>query len=134
MGKPSCYPPSPFFCRPEAQAEGSLGTCVPRDDIPGRRPERSEGCLGTTGGGALQGVEISRFARNDRKGCRPVPTFCRPEAQAEGSPLRRRPERSVLWDAVPNEVRDASLSLGMTKNGRSEAQCRGTFLNSPRVF
>jgi hypothetical protein len=35
--KPSC-------CRPEASAEGSLGTCVPRDDIPGRRPERSEGC------------------------------------------------------------------------------------------
>ena len=39
--------PSPFllpralFCRPEAQAEGSLGTGVPRDDIP--KP-----CLGRT--------------------------------------------------------------------------------------
>jgi hypothetical protein len=54
--KPSC-------CRPEASAEGSLGTCVPRDDIPGRCPERSEG------------------------------------------------------DAVPSEARDASLSLGRTKEG-----------------
>jgi hypothetical protein len=25
-------------------SEGSLGACAPRDDIPGRRPERSEGC------------------------------------------------------------------------------------------
>jgi hypothetical protein len=34
--------------------------------------------------------------------------------------------------AIPNEVRDASLSLGMTKNGRSAGQGReGTFLNSP---
>jgi len=40
-------------CRPAASAEGSLGACVPQDDIPkrrperseGRRPERSEGCL-----------------------------------------------------------------------------------------
>ena len=30
------------------------------------------------------------------------------------SPWGRRPERSVLWDAVPNEVRDASLSFGKT--------------------
>jgi hypothetical protein len=37
-------PEPPFFCRPE-RSEGSLGACVPRDDIPGRRPERSEGCL-----------------------------------------------------------------------------------------
>jgi hypothetical protein len=33
-----------FFCRPE-RSEGSLGTGVPREDIPGRRPERSERCL-----------------------------------------------------------------------------------------
>ncbi len=33
------------------------------------------------------------------------PSCCRPEASAEGSPPR---------DAVPNEVRDASLSLGKT--------------------
>jgi hypothetical protein len=29
-------------CRPEALAEGSLGAYAPRDDMPGRRPERSE--------------------------------------------------------------------------------------------
>jgi|GEM_PF-1959632 len=29
-------------CHPEPQGEGSLGACAPRDDIPGRCPERSE--------------------------------------------------------------------------------------------
>jgi len=43
--KPPAVTPSLFFCHPEASAEGSLGTGVPRDDIPGRRPEQSEGCL-----------------------------------------------------------------------------------------
>ena len=35
--------PSLLFCHPE-RSEGSLGACAPRDDIPGRRPERSERC------------------------------------------------------------------------------------------
>ena len=64
-----------------------------------RHPERSEGSLA--------------IARHDRVGavspsllfCRPEPTFfCRPE-RSEGSPP---------GDAVPIEVRDASLSLGRT--------------------
>ena len=37
-----CHPEPLFFCHPEASAEGSLGACAPREDIPGRRPERSE--------------------------------------------------------------------------------------------
>jgi hypothetical protein len=41
----SLSPRAPFPCRPEASAEGSLGACAPRDDMPGRRSERSEGCL-----------------------------------------------------------------------------------------
>jgi hypothetical protein len=61
---------------PEAQAEGSLGTGVPRDDkkksvpredIPKPRPERSEGCLGFRSAGQKMscsegqvGVEIGR--------------------------------------------------------------------------
>ena len=31
-----------FFVTPSV-CEGSLGACAPREDIPGRRPERSEG-------------------------------------------------------------------------------------------
>jgi hypothetical protein len=35
-------PRAPFFCRPEPQGEGSLGTCVPRPDkVGGCRPEGS---------------------------------------------------------------------------------------------
>jgi hypothetical protein len=65
-------PSIPFLCRPEASAEGSLGACAPRNDMPGRRPERS-----------------------------------------------------VLWDAVPNEVRDASLSFGRTKKYAREEKVGG---------
>ncbi len=58
--KPSCCRPKPTFLSPRAYffvapspsffvapsgSEGSLGTCVPRDDILGRRREGSEGCL-----------------------------------------------------------------------------------------
>jgi hypothetical protein len=92
--------PDPFFfvtpiCHPE-RSEGSLGTCVPREDTVGnvapsfsffvapscqaegapwgRRPERSEGCLGLRstgqGRGAGQGEEISCYARNDKMSSR----------------------------------------------------------------
>jgi hypothetical protein len=30
--------PSPLFCRPEPSGEGSLGTCVPREDMDGLAP------------------------------------------------------------------------------------------------
>jgi len=39
------------------------------------------------------------------EGCRPEPLFVAP----------RRQPRGLLWDAVPSEARDASLSLGGTK-------------------
>ena len=57
-----------FFCRPE-RSEGSLGTCAPWDDIPkrrperseGRRPERSEGCL------VIARQDNKKDARYDKK-------------------------------------------------------------------
>jgi hypothetical protein len=101
--------PKPPFCHPEASAEGSLGTCVPREDkvgnvapshpffvAPRRQPRcpSALACLGMTSQSAIP--------------------------------------NEVRRDAVPSEVRDASLSLGMTKNGRSAGQGReGTFLNNP---
>ncbi len=46
--------------------------------------------------------------------CHPEPPFCHPEAQARGpSALMRLGKTSK--SAVPNEVKDASLSLGRTK-------------------
>ena len=75
-------PQAYFFCRPEpffvapSASEGSPGTGVPREDkkksapredIPGRRPERSEGCLA--------------IARHDMVGgCHPEPYFLTPRA------------------------------------------------------
>ncbi len=64
--------PEPLFCRPEGR-EGSLGACAPRDDITGRRPERSEGC--------------TACARQDKKGRsagRSRELFEQPQRQFEG--------------------------------------------------
>jgi len=55
-------------------------------------------------------------------GCRPEPTFFRPE-RSEGSPP---------WDPVPNEVRDASLSLGRTKKDARRDKVGGTFFEQPQ--
>jgi hypothetical protein len=55
-------------------------------------PERSEGSLGTYA------------PREDREVVAPRPLSLSPRAQARG----------LLGDAIPNEVRDASLSLGRT--------------------
>ena len=64
----------------------------PMSDIPSLflcRPERSEGSLGT----------------------------CVPWEDRVGNVAPRRKPRGLPGDAVPNEVRDASLSLGRTKKG-----------------
>jgi hypothetical protein len=74
--RPSCchtelfFRPEPFFVAPSV-SEGSLGTCVPRDDFPkrrserseeGRRPERSDGCL------AIARQDNKKDARQDKVG------------------------------------------------------------------
>ena len=105
-----------FFCRPEATffvaprllflsprgvSEGSLGACAPREDTVGGccpehflcRPEHffvtpsaSEGSLGACAPRENTVVNVT-------------------PSEARGpSPWGRCPERSVLWDAVPNEV------------------------------
>ena len=53
---------SPFFVTPSV-CEGSLGACAPRDDIPGRRPERSERCLANA-------RQDKKDARQDKKDAR----------------------------------------------------------------
>ena len=80
------------MCRAKASAVVSLGTYAPREDtVGGCRPERSEGSLGTC------------VPRDDKKGCVPR------EDKKKGVP------RDDIPDAVQNEVRDASVSLGRSK-------------------
>jgi len=82
-------PSLPFFVAPSA-SEGSLGTYAPREDILGRRPERSEGSLatlGTTGGRGMTGCgDFSLRSKRQKRAVAPSPFFRHPEAQAEGSP------------------------------------------------
>ena len=97
---PFLSPRASLFCRPEASAEGSLGTGVPRED------------------------KVGNVAPSH-------PFFVAPRRQPRG-PSALACLRITSQSAVPNEVRDASLSLGRTKNGRSAGQGReGTFLNNP---
>jgi len=79
--------PSLLFCRPE-RSEGSLGACAPRDDIPkrrpersdeGRRPERSEGCLAN--------------ARQDKKG--------RSAGQSRGDLFLNSLNRTISFKKLP---------------------------------
>jgi hypothetical protein len=74
-------------------------------------PERSEGSLGTD------------VPREDMDGLSP-------RAEARGS-LGATHLGTTSRSAVPNEVRDASLSLGRTKNGRSAGQSRRDFFEQP---
>jgi hypothetical protein len=111
---------------------------VPQDDIPkrrperseeGRRPERIEGCLAT-----LETTE---------KGWYPEPFFCRPEAQAEGSPIvKEEISRYARNDKMSRRClaiarQDKKRTLGRTKEmllGRTKKDARqdgvGNFLNS----
>jgi hypothetical protein len=43
----------------------------------------------------------------------------------------RRQPRGLLEEAVPNEVKDASLTLGRTKKGRSARRSSENFLEQP---
>jgi hypothetical protein len=114
-----------------------LGTPSRRKCLMGRRPEGSEGCLGTTGGGHYRGWRFLASLETTEKAVAPCLLFMSPRGASRGVSLEtpsrrkclmgRRPYGCVLWDAVPSEAWDASLSLGMTENGRSEAQSRGTF-------
>jgi hypothetical protein len=106
-------PEANFLCRPEplsfvtpSGSEGSLGTCVPRDDKKGSVPREN-----SMGGSRPETTFLSPEANFL---CRPEPLSFVTPSGSEGSPWGRRPEGSVLWDTVPNKVRDASLSLGMT--------------------
>jgi hypothetical protein len=47
---------------------------------------------------------------------------CRPEASAEGSPWGRRPERSVLWDAVPSVSEGCLANAPFFMSPRAEAR------------
>ena len=57
---------------------------------------------------------------------------CRPEHIFFVAP--RCKTRGLLKDAVPNEVKDASLTLGRTKKGRSARRSRGTFRTAPELL
>ena len=80
---------APFFCRPEPQGEGSLGTGVPREDMDGLSPR----ALFLSPRGVSRGVFLMKR---------------HPEIPNE-----------VRRDAVPSEARDASLTLGTTGWGLS---------------
>jgi hypothetical protein len=106
-------PRASFFVSPSA-SEGSLGTYAPREDIAIRHPERSEGylaTLGTTGGGALQWEEISRFARNDRKGLSPRASFfVTPRRKPRGSLGTYAPREDRVGNVAPRRKPRGSLS------------------------
>jgi|GEM_PF-6376445 len=81
------------MCRAKASAVESLGACVPRNDKKGCVPrDDKKGCV----------------PRDDKKGCVP-------RDDTDGLSPRaifiapRRKGRGLPGDAVPNEVRDASL-------------------------
>jgi len=61
----------------------------------------------------------------------PRATFLSPRGVSRGGPSALARLGITSRDGVPNEVKDASLSLGRTKNGGSAGQSRGTFLNNP---
>jgi hypothetical protein len=167
--------PRVYFLSPRGASRGvSLGTPSRTKCLMGRRPERSVLWDAVPNevrdASALQGEGITGcgdFSLRSKRQKRLSPRayfLCRPEAQAEGSPLRRRPERSerclgttggghyrvwrflaslettekavapCLLFVVPNEVRDAAQSHARTKKWRAQAHSRGDFLNSPRVF
>jgi len=46
----------------------------------------------------------------------------------------RRKTRGLLEDAVPNEVRDASLTLGRTKKDARQDGVGGTFRTAPELL
>jgi len=85
-------PRASFFCRPE-RSEGSLGTCMPRED------------------------KVGNVA--------PSLLFLSPRGVSRGGPSALACLGKTSRSAVPNEVRDASLSLGRPE--------KGTFLNSPKL-
>ncbi len=67
------------MCHPEAQAEGSLGTGVPREDkkknvpredIPKPHPERSEGCLANARQDRWRGRDVSLLLGRTKMGAR----------------------------------------------------------------
>jgi hypothetical protein len=64
---------------------------VPRDDIPKRRPERSEGCLATLGTSGWRGItgcrDFSLRSKRQKRAGTPSRFFSHPEAQAEESPI-----------------------------------------------
>jgi hypothetical protein len=112
-------PPAPLFCHPEPFFIAPSPFLSPRALFCHPEPffvtpSGSEGSLG------------SCLLQDDKVGCTPchseaLAPFCHSEALAEEPPP---------GDAVPNEVRDARLALGRTKNEGSARQSRAETLRN----
>jgi hypothetical protein len=63
------------------------------------------------------------------RGCRPEPPFLSPRAYFFVAPSAS--EGSPPGDTVPNEMRDATLSLGRTKKDAWQDKVEGDFFKQP---
>jgi|GEM_PF-5653830 len=90
------------------------------EDVP---PSASEGSLGTC---APREDAVGNVAPSP-------PFFVAPRRQPRGLPGDAVPNE-VMRDAVPSEARDASLSLGMTKNGGSAGQGGVSMIRVPLCY
>jgi len=97
-----------------------------------RHPERSEGPPRHYRG-VLQGVEISRFARNDRKGCRPEPYFLSPRGVSRGVPRHWRASGRQIGKLASGGHLEAS-SRTKCLMGRRPERCEGCLATLGRTW